>query len=74
MADLVDLRAKISRRSAAALEAEHLATGVDKSELVRKIIDEWACRREEYCSLLIAALQGEGIEPPFGGGQGQGRA
>ena len=74
MADLVDLRAKISRRSAAALEAEHLSTGTDKSELVRKIIDDWALQREQYCSLLIAALQGEGFEPPFGGAAGQGRA
>jgi hypothetical protein len=74
MTDLVDLRAKITRRASAALEAEHLATGVDKSELVRQILEQWAQGKEHYCNLLLRSLEREGLEPRANGGRGKGRA
>ena len=72
--DLVDLRAKITRRAAAALEAEHLSTGVDKSELVRQILETWAASKEHYCTLLLQSLAREGLEPRVNGRPGKGRA
>jgi hypothetical protein len=74
MAELVDLRAKISRRASAALEAEHLATGVDGGELVREILEQWAVGKEHYCNLLLRSLEREGLEPRANGAKGKGRA
>ena len=72
--DLVDLRAKITRRCSAALEAEHLNSGIDKSEIVRQILDEWARGKEHYCNLLLRSLESEGLKPRPSGTQGNGGA
>lgn len=74
MTDLIDLRAKITRRTAAALEAEHMATGQDKSEIVRQVLDAWASSKEHYCSLMLRAYASEGLEARFSGQAGKGRA
>ncbi len=60
-AELIDLRAKITERSNQVLEAHARAHNVDKSEIVRKVIDEWASK-EIHVSMMVARLtRGEGI-------------
>jgi len=74
MVELVDLRAKITRETAAALEAEHLASGVDKSEIARDVLHRWAADRIHSCRLLVAELAREGIDARLNGNRGKGRA
>jgi len=66
MVELVDLRAKITRRCAAALAAEVKATGVDQSALVRDILEKWADERIHGCNVLVAELHREGLDAPCG--------
>lgn len=74
MAELVDLRAKITRETNAALEAEHDATGLDRSEVVRDVLHRWAMDRIHTCKLLAAALAREGIDAGLNGNSGRRRA
>lgn len=74
MADLVDLRTKITRETSAALDAEHAATGVDKSEIAREVLHRWAVEKIHGCRLLVEALAREGIEARIGGRNGKARA
>jgi bacterioferritin (cytochrome b1) len=57
---LKDLRAKITRRTNAVLEAQNRATGRDKSDLVREILDKWAADQIHAASLIDRMLQVEG--------------
>ena len=57
-APLEDLRAKISIRAHCALAAHARAHGIDKSELVRNIIDEWALKQMHGASMIPAHLYG----------------
>lgn len=59
--ELIDLRAKVSRLGNVTLNARADALQIDKSELVRRIIDEWAEREVHGASLLMKALRAEGI-------------
>ena len=74
MVELVDLRAKITRETNAALDAEHSATGVDKSEIAREVLHRWAMDRIHGCRLLVEALTREGIEARINGKAGKARA
>lgn len=59
-APLEDLRAKITARSHCAPAAHARAHGIDKSELVRNIIDEWAGRQIHGASMLYRCLKAKG--------------
>lgn len=59
-APLEDLRAKITARSHCALAAHSRAHGIDKSELVRDILDEWATRQIHGASMLYRCLRAKG--------------
>ena len=60
MADLIDLRAKITERANQVLEAHAIAFGLEKSEVVRKALDEWAERQIHISSVICRLTRGEG--------------
>ena len=59
--DFADLRAKINRRADAVLTAKSAATGKDKSELVREILDEWAAQELHAATVMHRLLRSEGL-------------
>lgn len=65
--ELKDLRAKITPRTNAVLEALNRTTGRDKSEIVRDILEKWADEQIHAATLIDRLLIGEG-EPGIGEG------
>lgn len=57
---LEDLRAKVTVRAHCALAAHARAHGIDKSELVRDILDEWASKQIHGASMLYRCLRAKG--------------
>lgn len=55
MADFRDLRAKITERADQVLEAHSRARNMDKSELVRKVLDDWAAN-EIHVAMMIERM------------------
>ena len=69
-AELRDLRARISVSADVAIDVECKRLGLDRSELVREILDKWADDRIHAAQALIAGLSAEGIEAASEGGRG----
>jgi hypothetical protein len=59
-ADLIDLRAKITERANQVLEAHAIAFGLEKSEVVRKALDEWAERQIHISSVICRLTRSQG--------------
>ena len=59
--DLHDLRAKITPRTHAWLEARHRVTGDEVSAIVREILDAHAARELEIATVADRLLRGEGL-------------
>jgi hypothetical protein len=57
---LEDLRSKVSPVVHTALEVQANLLDIDKSELVRRIVTEWADKQIHTARLLIERLDGEG--------------
>lgn len=57
---LIDFRGKITHRTDAVLDALHMATGRDRSELAREALDAWAEARIHEASLIDQRLRREG--------------
>ncbi len=64
---LVDFRCKLTHRTDAVLDALHMATGRDRSELAREALDLWAEMKIHEASLIDARLKREG-GPGIAGG------
>ena len=64
---LVDFRMRLTHRADAVLDALHLATGRDRSELAREALDAWAEARIHEASLIDQRLKREG-GPGIAGG------
>jgi hypothetical protein len=71
--ELRDLRAKISVEADAAIDAAHLSSGKDRSEIVRDVLHAWALARIDESRLLLRRLSSEGITERDSGTQGSGR-
>lgn len=59
-AEFRDLRAKITERADQVLEAHSLARNLDKSELVREVLDEWAAKEIHIATLVARLTRGNG--------------
>lgn len=71
--ELRDLRAKIGARTECYLEGTARARGVDKSALVREILDQWAGQREHEFTVTQALLRAEGEIAALPGASGRQR-
>lgn len=68
--ELRDYRGRISVLSDIAVDAEAKATGRERQEIVREILDAWAEQRLHALSLLQASLAAEGMSGIGGGVSG----
>lgn len=59
---LADLRARVTLRTDAVLEARHRSTGRDKSEIAREVLDAWAELEIHASNMLQKTLLREGID------------
>lgn len=60
MDDLIDLRAKITERANQVLDAHARADDIDKSEVVRRVLDKWADGEIHKATLIQRLTRGEG--------------
>ena len=60
VAELVDLRAKITERANQVLEAHVLAHNLEKSDVVRRVLDEWAAKELHVSTLVVRLSRSEG--------------
>ena len=70
-ADLKDFRGKITVETHCVLEAVNRVTGEDKSEIVRKILHEWATEQMNRAKITDALLRSEGMPGIAEGGTGK---
>ena len=59
-ADLVDLRAKITDKTNQVLEAHAIAYKLEKSEVVRKALEQWADDQIHIATVVVRLTRGEG--------------
>lgn len=69
-AELRDYRGRISVLADIAIDAKAKATGRERQEIVREILDLWAEREVHGASLLQAALEAEGLSGSVSGVRG----
>lgn len=69
-AELRDYRGRISVLADIAIDAKAKATGRERQEIVREILDTWAEREVHGASLLQAALAAEGLSGSVSGVSG----
>ena len=67
---LVDFRGKITHEADAVLEALHQASGRDRSEIVREVLQTWADSKIHEASLIDLRLRREGLRGIDGGMRG----
>jgi hypothetical protein len=60
-AELFDLRAKVTALGHCALAAHCRAHDIDKSELVRDIVEVWARRQAHGASMLASCMKAKGV-------------
>lgn len=69
-AELRDLRARITVKADVAIDVFAKLRGLDRSELVREILDQWAEARLHEANHLMSGLAAEGIGAASEGGRG----
>lgn len=70
---LKDFRGKVTGITDVMLEAEQRATGKDKSEIAREVLDSWAKQRMHVAKIALALAGIEGIAGEGEGVTGSGR-
>ena len=59
-AELIDMRARITERAHQVLEAHARARNVDKADVVRAVLDEWAAKEIHVATLVGRLTRSEG--------------
>ena len=59
--ELTDLRAKVTSRTAAVLAALNHATGKERSQIAREVLDAWACEQIHASRLVTRFSASEGV-------------
>lgn len=72
-AELKDFRGKLTVEAHCVLEAENRVTGEDKSEIVRRILHDWAVQKLHCAKVTDALLRSEGLPGIVGGKSGSRR-
>lgn len=60
MADLIDVRCKVTEEANQVLEAHARAGNSDKSEVIRQVLHEWALREIHKATLISRLTRSEG--------------
>jgi hypothetical protein len=63
MADLIDVRCKVTEEANQVLEAHARAGNADKSEVIRQVLHEWALREIHKATLVTRLTRREGSGP-----------
>lgn len=53
---------RVTQETACVVEAKHRATGKEKSEIVREVLDAWAQKEIHESNLLNELLKANGLE------------
>lgn len=61
MAELIDMRLKVSIKTNQILEAMSRSSGTDKNEIARKVLDEFADGKIHEANLIHRLTKGEGF-------------
>ena len=59
-AELIDMRARITERAAQVLEAHARAHNIDKADVVRAVLDEWAAKQIHVATMVQRLTRSEG--------------
>jgi len=62
MADLIDMRLKVSTETNQVLEAMNRSSGVDKNEIARKVLHDWAIGKIDEATLITRLTRSEGVK------------
>ena len=60
VAELVDVRCKVTEETNQVLEAKARARNLDKSEVIRAVLHEWALREIHESTLVVRLTRSEG--------------
>jgi hypothetical protein len=69
-AELKDFRGRITAESDCVLEAQSRALGVERQEIARKVLHEWAMQQIHAANVLHMQLRSEGLKGIDGGASG----
>lgn len=62
VAELVDVRCKVTEETNQVLEAKARARNMDKSEVIRVVLHEWALREIHESTLVVRLTRNEGSQ------------
>ncbi len=68
MAELIDVRCRVTEETNQVLEAHARATNIDKSEVIRTVLHEWALREIHNATLVTRLTRREGSATAASGG------
>lgn len=60
-AELIDVRGKVTLFGDCALTAHARAHDMDKSEVVREVVEAWARKQAHAASMLAACMKAKGV-------------
>ena len=71
--ELIDARLKMTHETNAVLEALSRTTGLDRSELMRDVLHDWALKKIHEANVLASLLKSQGLTGIDGGISGNRR-
>lgn len=68
LAELIDVRCKVTGETNQVLEALARAGEMDKGEVIRSVLHEWAIREIHKATLVVRLTRAEGLPAASSGG------